>query len=224
VTTLALEGGLRLKAFEIDHGFARLLGRLFGDNPSFSLAEGDFVDTWKAALESAPAPERIFGNLPYNAASAIIASLIEGGLVPPRMVFTVQKEAALRMAARAGTKDYSAFTVLLSSACKVRIAFDIGSSSFWPAPNVTSSVVVLEPRPDPILPDDRAGFSAFVRAAFSSRRKTLRNNLRAAGYEAGDGLSEALDALRAVRDVRAEALSPVELAAVYAALGGESAS
>ncbi len=213
-----------MKAFEIDRGFARLLARLFGDDPSFSLVEGDFVDTWKAAAESSGEPERIFGNLPYNAASAIVASLIEGGLVPRKMAFTVQKEAAQRMAARVGSKDYSAFTVLVSSACKVRIAFDIGSSSFWPAPNVTSSVVSLEPRPDPILPDDRKGFSAFVRAAFSSRRKTLRNNLRASGREAGEELSEALDNIRAVQDVRAEALSPEALAAVYAAICGPGAA
>ncbi len=222
VTALALEKGLRLKAFEIDHGFARLLARLFADNPSFSLVEGDFVDTWKDALDYSGPPDRVFGNLPYNAASAIIAGLLEAGLVPPRMVFTVQKEAAQRMAARSGSKDYSAFTVLVSSACKVRLAFDIGSSSFWPAPNVVSSVVVLEPRPDPILPDERKGFSAFVRAAFSSRRKTLRNNLRAAGLDAGDALTQALDGVQAVHDVRAEALSPAQLAAVYAALGVRS--
>jgi 16S rRNA (adenine1518-N6/adenine1519-N6)-dimethyltransferase len=219
MTALALESGLRVAAFEIDHGFARLLARLFGDDPSFSLTEGDFMDTWKDVLAGAGRPDRIFGNLPYNAANAIVASLIEGGLVPPRMVFTVQKEAALRMAAVPGTKDYSAFSVLCTSACRVRMAFDVGASSFWPAPKVLSSVVSLEPRPEPIAAGDRLGFSAFVRAAFSSRRKTLRNNLRAAGRPWGDELAEALRGVGAAEDARAEALRPEELAAVYAALG-----
>jgi 16S rRNA (adenine1518-N6/adenine1519-N6)-dimethyltransferase len=217
MTALALESGLRVAAFEIDHGFARLLARLFGDDPAFSLVEGDFLDTWKGAL-AAGRPDRIFGNLPYNAANAIVASLIEGALIPPRMVFTVQKEAALRMAAVPGTKDYSAFSVLCTSACRVRIAFDVGASSFWPAPKVVSSVVSLEPRRDPVAADDRAGFSAFVRAGFSSRRKTLRNNLRAAGRAYGDELSDALRGVGAAEDARAEALDPEQLASVYAAL------
>jgi 16S rRNA (adenine1518-N6/adenine1519-N6)-dimethyltransferase len=230
MTVLALEAGLRVAAFEIDYGFARLLRRLFGANPAFRLVEGDFVDTWKAEREASGDPERIFGNLPYNAANAIVASLIEGGLVPPRMVFTVQKEAGLRMSSSPGSKDYSAFSVLCSSACRNRLAFDLGSSSFWPAPKVTSTVVRMERRPDPVAAADRAGFSAFVRAGFSSRRKTLRNNLRAAapalgpGLGRGDGasLDGALAAVleaRGIRpDVRAEALAPEELAAVYAAL------
>ena len=154
----------------------------------------------------------------------IVASLVEGGMIPGRMVFTVQKEAAQRMAAVPGTKDYSAFSVLCTSACRVRIAFDVGSSSFWPTPKVVSSVVSLEPRKDPILAGDRLGFSAFVRAAFSSRRKTLRNNLKAAGRAFGDELSEALRGIGAAEDARAEALAPEELAAVFRALGGGAAS
>jgi 16S rRNA (adenine1518-N6/adenine1519-N6)-dimethyltransferase len=219
MTALALEAGLRVAAFEIDHGFARLLARIFGDDPSFSLVEGDFVYTWKEALAGGSRPDRIFGNLPYNAANAIVASLIEGALVPPRMVFTVQKEAAQRMAAVPGSKDYSAFSVLCTSACRVRIAFDIGSSSFWPAPKVVSSVVSLEPRPEPVAAGDRMGFSAFVRAGFASRRKTLRNNLKAAGRPCGEELSEALRAVGAAEDARAEALGPEELSSVFSALG-----
>lgn len=82
MTALALDLGLAVTVFEIDHGFSRTLARLFGGNPSFRLVEGDFIDTWKAELEATGAPDRIFGNLPYSAANAIVASLLEGGLVP----------------------------------------------------------------------------------------------------------------------------------------------
>jgi 16S rRNA (adenine1518-N6/adenine1519-N6)-dimethyltransferase len=228
MTILALDAGLEVTAFEIDHGFARLLRRIFGDRPSFKLVEGDFLDTWKAELEASGAPDRVFGNLPYSAANAIVASLIEGGLVPPRMVFTVQKEAGLRMISSPGTKDYSSYSVLCSSVCKSKLAFDLGSSSFWPAPRVTSSVVRMERRKSPLAADDRMGFSAFVRAGFSSRRKTLRNNLRGASPAlagilgeamlSDESLGEVLAALGIRADVRAEALRPEELAAVYEAL------
>jgi len=218
MTALALESGLAVTAFEIDHGFARVLGRTLGPCSDFRLVEGDFLDTWEGELAAAGRPpERVFGNLPYSAANAIVAALLEGLTAPPRMIFTVQKEAALRMAAAPGSKDYSAFSVLCTSVCKVRLAFDLGASSFWPAPKVTSTVVVLTPRPDPVAADDRRGFSAFVRSSFSSRRKTLKNNLRAAGH-AEPRIVAVLDSLGIRADVRAEALRPEELAAVYASL------
>ncbi|MBL8967778.1 MAG: ribosomal RNA small subunit methyltransferase A [Spirochaetaceae bacterium] len=232
MTASALEAGFRVSAFEIDHGFARLLGRCFGARPGFRLVEGDFLKTWKGALAAEGAPAAVFGNLPYNVANMMVALLIErypealaaargsaAPLPPPPMVFTVQKEAALRMAAKPGSKDYSAFSVLCSSACKVRVLFDLGSGSFWPVPNVTSSVVVLTPRPDPIAAGDRLGFSAFVRSGFSSRRKTLKNNLKAAGRAEAD-IAAALEELGLPPAVRAEALKPEELAAVFARLSG----
>jgi 16S rRNA A1518/A1519 N6-dimethyltransferase RsmA/KsgA/DIM1 with predicted DNA glycosylase/AP lyase activity len=80
------------------------------------------------------------------------------------------------------------------------------------------------PKHVPVAAGDRAGFSAFVRAGFASRRKTLRNNVRAAGsaiapaLRRGEVLAGALEALGIRADVRAEALAPEELAAVYEAL------
>jgi Dimethyladenosine transferase (rRNA methylation) len=223
MTELALASGLRVVAFEIDYGFSRLLKRVYGGNPGFKVVEGDFIDTWRAELEASGQPERIFGNLPYNAANAIVASLIEGGLIPPRMVFTVQKEAGLRMTAVPGSKDYSAFSVLCTSACRSKLAFDLGSSSFWPVPRVTSSVVRMERRQDPVAAEDRRGFSAFVRSGFSSRRKTLRNNIRALSPEVDAALGLALDELGIRPDIRAEALRPEQLAALYSRLKGRSA-
>jgi 16S rRNA (adenine1518-N6/adenine1519-N6)-dimethyltransferase len=220
MTAEALETGLDLTAFEIDHGFARLLERLFGKEERFKLVEGDFLHTWKGELEGAGRPDFVFGNLPYNAAAAIIAAFIEGDLLPRRLVFTVQREAALRMVAKPGTKDYSSFTVLCSSACLVRLPFDLGAASFWPQPRVTSSVVVMEPRPVPLLAEDRAGFSRFVRMGFASRRKTLRNNLKAGGH-AEKSIDETLASLGIDANIRAEALAPEALAAIHQALRGQ---
>ncbi len=246
ITSLILDAGHPLVAFEIDHGFSRALKELFGGRERFSLVEGDFVKTWKSALAAPPAaedvfaapgadsaaptqaaalipakavrPSVIFGNLPYNAALAIVAEVLEWDWTPPRMVFTVQKEAARRIAARPGTKDYSAFSVLCSSVTKPRILYDLGSSVFWPQPRVASSVVVLEPRPEPLLAEDRLGFSRFVRSAFSSRRKTLRNNLGLNNALVPEGLDEAISALGFPLDVRAEVLDPENLAALYRAV------
>lgn len=216
MTALLLERGHSVTAFEIDHGFARILRDLFGDNPRFALVEGDFLKTWQGARSAAPGI--VFGNLPYNVALAIIGDLLESDTVPPKMIFTVQKEAAQRIVAVPGTKDYSAFSVLCSSVCRTKILYDIGASAFWPRPRITSSVIALTPRPDPIAEGDRMGFSRFVRSAFSSRRKTLRNNVIAMGQGFSEKLDGTLSSLGIVADVRAEALKPEQLASVYFAL------
>jgi 16S rRNA A1518/A1519 N6-dimethyltransferase RsmA/KsgA/DIM1 with predicted DNA glycosylase/AP lyase activity len=79
-------------------------------------------------------------------------------------------------------------------------------------------VVLLEPRPEPIAGDDRLGFSRFVRSSFSSRRKTLRNNLIAYDKAMAAKLDSALATLGIPAEIRAEALSPEALAQVYSAV------
>lgn len=227
MTTILLGKGNRVVAFEIDHGFARVLRDLFPESSGFELIEGDFLKKWNSYAVSkggatgirAALPDRIFGNLPYSAALAIIADLLENDFVPPKMLFTVQKEAAQRIAAKPGTKDYSAFSVLCSSVCSIRVLYDIGASAFWPQPRVTSSVVALTPRADPVAAQDRQGFSRFVRCAFASRRKTLHNNLVVWNPDAARGLDSVLAGMHVLPTVRAESLKPEELAQIYFALG-----
>ncbi|TXT50895.1 MAG: ksgA [Spirochaetes bacterium] len=225
ITALLLRNAHPLVAFEIDHGFARVLRALYSSDPNFRLVEGDFLKTWKSALSSSGLgnmPDIIFGNLPYNAALAIVADLLEHPWLPPDIVFTVQKEAARRIVAKPGTKDYSAFTVLCSSVCRSEILYDLGAAAFWPQPRVVSSVVRMRPRPDPIAASDRIGFSRFVRATFSSRRKTLRNNLIQWNAAWIQSLDPQLEKMGFAQDVRAEALSPEALATLYFSLGQPS--
>lgn len=224
ITLLLLEKQCRVKAFEIDYGFIRVLEGLYGQNPAFSLVAGDFLKTWEAEAEKSGRPDRIFGNLPYNAALAIIADLLEEDFVPEKMVFTVQKEAALRIAGKPGNKDYSALSVLCSSVCDIKILYDIGASSFWPQPRVTSSVVVLKPRANPIAATDRKGFSRFVRTAFSSRRKTLKNNISHDYPVLAENLETILQGMNLSPSIRAEALRPEQLWAVYEAARQNGAS
>lgn len=217
MTREALLAGLLVSTFEIDHGFAEFVRSAYGEVPGFELFEGDFVKTWNKALAASGAPALAFGNLPYNAAGAIVAALIEGGVRPPRMVFTVQKESAQRMAARPGSKNYSAFSVLCTSMYEVHAAFDLSAGSFWPQPRVTSTVVVMTKRSSPVpYAGDRA-FTGFTRACFSSRRKTLRNNLKSAGHDDAS-IADACMTVRLSPDARAETLAPEQLSALYSTL------
>jgi 16S rRNA (adenine1518-N6/adenine1519-N6)-dimethyltransferase len=221
MTILLLEEKVRLTAFEIDYGFVRVLKGLFSEYENFCIVKGDVL---KTLCSQKNLPARIFGNLPYNSAFAIISDILEMEILPQHMVFTLQKEAAHRMVAGPGTKDYSSLSVLCTSVCDVRILFDIGSSAFWPRPRVTSSAVQLIPKKKSMSALERKDFSDFVRAAFSSRRKTLRNTLRFWIKQRSPFLDEAkidtqlqgvLEELGIESSIRAEALAPDELFAIY---------
>jgi 16S rRNA (adenine1518-N6/adenine1519-N6)-dimethyltransferase len=172
MTAGLLERGAKLTAFEIDPAFSRFLRETFAEE-AFSLVEGDVLKTWSGV----PAGDELFllGNLPYNIAAALLGDFIEKGRTFKRMVVTVQREVALRMAAKPAGKDYSSFSVLCSSLYKISLLSVIKSSAFYPAPKVDSQAVRLDLLPDreklPPL------FYSLLRALFSSRRKTIRNTL-----------------------------------------------
>ena len=170
MTALLLERGLTVRAFEIDAGFIRTLKEIFAQEKNFFLVEGDVMKTWSSQKNA----RFLLGNLPYNIAAVLIAELIEKGRLFSRMVVTVQKEVALRMAASAGSPDYSSFSVLCASAYKVKPLMTIHPSSFYPQPNVDSMGVLLENKNAPGYP---RVFYPLVRALFASRRKTIKNNL-----------------------------------------------
>ncbi|MCL2209262.1 MAG: 16S rRNA (adenine(1518)-N(6)/adenine(1519)-N(6))-dimethyltransferase RsmA [Treponema sp.] len=172
MTVLLLEKGLKVRAFEIDKGFIRLLKDLFSDNKNFLLVEGDVMKTRAEQKEKA---RYLFGNLPYNIAAVLMAELIEDSCLFERMVITVQKETALRMAASSGSPDYSSLSVLCASVYRVKPLMTIKPSSFFPQPNVDSMGVLFENKNASCRPEV---FTPLVRVLFSSRRKMIKNNLK----------------------------------------------
>lgn len=176
--TAGLLGRCRLLvAFEIDHGLLRVLSESFGGRQDLMLEAGDAVQRWEPARERYGLPDKVVGNLPYSSAAALIGSFAEKGFAPRRLVFTVQREVAERMAARPGSKAYSSFSALCQHSYRVRERFRVRPGSFYPAPQVSSAVVELEGLGRSEGESERALFNALVRAAFRSRRKTLWNNL-----------------------------------------------
>ena len=184
MTSGLLESGANVTAFEIDRGFISLISDYFSDysqKESFRIVEGDVLKTWYAQTENGTKiPDRLFGNLPYNIAATIIADTIEKGLRFERCVFTVQKEVAVRMAAKPGSENYSSLSVLCNWAYDVKNLMDLSGANFWPKPNVDSRAVVFTKKKDFPCCDNPALFIKLQRALFSSRRKTVRNNLQ--GY------------------------------------------
>jgi 16S rRNA (adenine1518-N6/adenine1519-N6)-dimethyltransferase len=174
MTAGLLERGAQVSAFEIDRGFIKALEEFFGDVNAFTLIPGDVLKTWPAAE---PAPY-FLGNLPYNIAAALLADLIEKDRYFTRMVFTVQREVARRMAAKPGSADYSSLSVLCASAYTISPLMVLKGASFYPAPKVDSQGVRFDLRTDIDPAGYPPAFKPLVRSLFSARRKTVKNNLQ----------------------------------------------
>ncbi|MFL6797875.1 MAG: 16S rRNA (adenine(1518)-N(6)/adenine(1519)-N(6))-dimethyltransferase RsmA [Xanthobacteraceae bacterium] len=130
-------------------------------------------------------PARIVANLPYNVGTALLVRWLTAEPWPPwydRMVLMFQREVAERIVAAPGSKSYGRLAVLAGWRSQARLLFDVAASAFVPPPTVTSSVVMLVPRPDP-LPCDLRVLEQVSEAAFGQRRKMLRQSLKPLGTD-----------------------------------------
>ncbi len=175
ITHHLLHDDIQVTVFEIDHGLIRLLHRLFGDR--IRIVEGDFLQTFPEELEKNGPPDRLLGNLPYSTGSVMIGALSEADAFPPVSVFTLQKEVGRRMAAAAGSSDYSAFSLVCQLRCRVEKICDIGGSAFFPPPRVVSSTMRMTRREGAVRGRNE-DFFILVHDLFASRRKTAANNLK----------------------------------------------
>jgi 16S rRNA (adenine1518-N6/adenine1519-N6)-dimethyltransferase len=159
------------------------LGQHFGDRLRVVAGDAMKVDL---ASQVQQAPARVVANLPYNIATALLVSWLTVEPWPPwydMLVLTFQREVAQRIVADPGTKAYGRLSVLAGWRTAAQILFDIAPRAFVPAPQVTSSVVRLMPRAQP-LPCDRRLLERVAEAAFGQRRKMLRQSLKSLGVDA----------------------------------------
>ena len=154
-------------------------------------------------------------NLPYYITSPILTALLEAECFDSVTVM-VQKEVAVRIAAKPGSADYSAFTVFCQYYAEPELLFDVPAHCFLPQPKVTSAVITLrtrKERPWDIL--DQNTFFRTVRASFAMRRKKLTNGLASGFPELGkDGAAEVIAACGLDANVRGETLSIPEFAKI----------
>ncbi len=133
--------------------------------------------------EGSPKKLRLVGNLPYNISTPLIFHLLENVNIIEDMHFMLQKEVVERMTAGPGSKTYGRLSILVQYLCHAEQLFIVPPGAFNPAPKVESAIVLLIPRTDmsktgKLHNAEPADLSFIARAAFSQRRKTLRNNLK----------------------------------------------
>ncbi len=199
-------------AVEIDQDLYPIIKERMADFANFELVCGDAmkVDFDELAAKYGAKKYKIVANLPYYITTPIVMRLLEEGFQAESIVIMVQKEVAERFSAKAGTKAYGAITVALNYYGEVSQAFNVPRSMFTPRPEVDSAVVCIKCRQErPLKADDEQLWRSLVKAAFSQRRKTLNNALKALNFPA-EALKEALAEANIDPSRRGETLSVEE--------------
>jgi 16S rRNA (adenine1518-N6/adenine1519-N6)-dimethyltransferase len=182
---LLAQGARRVIAIERDERAGAALEEIAARYPGrLAIVAGDGL-----AFDPRPylhgGPARVVANLPYNIATALLVSWLTLEPWPPwydRLVLMFQREVAERIVAVPDSKAYGRLSVLAGWRCEARILFDIAGSAFVPAPKVTSSLVGLHPRPNP-LACQRRTLERVTEAAFGQRRKMVRQSLKSLGTD-----------------------------------------
>ena len=145
-------------------------------------------------IESLPVKNlvRVIGNIPYNITSPIIFWLIEQLHFWDDAFIMMQKEVAERLSAVAGTKAYGRFTVVTGAYLNMEYCFTIPPDVFIPKPKVDSAIIRFTKKENPLISDEKyMRFNKLVSAAFSQRRKMLRNTLK--GWDIHPDLQEQIN-------------------------------
>lgn len=171
----------KVVAIELDRRLIPLLDETLADFDNVRVINEDVlkVDIKKLiAKEFGSKPVCVCANLPYYITSPIIMYLLESRLPIDSITVMVQKEAAQRICAKAGTRQSSALTVAVNYYAKAKTLFHVSSGSFIPAPKVDSTVIKLDINKAPsVKVNDERLFFRVVRASFGQRRKNIANSL-----------------------------------------------
>lgn len=191
---LLSEGAHHVIAVEKDRRCLEALGEL-ADCCSGRLAvvEGDALALPLA--EMGTAPRQIVSNLPYNISTALLigwlAALADNPTAFSAFTLMFQKEVAQRLTAEPRSRHYGRLTIITQWLCEVRTLFDIPPRAFTPPPKVTSTVVALRPRAEPMAPAELGSLERVTAAAFGQRRKMLRQSLKPLFARCEETLSDA---------------------------------
>lgn len=149
----------------------------------------------------------IYGNIPYSISSEILFKLLADSKLLIGATLLVQKEFAERICSGPGKKTYGIPSVLTAIFAEATLRGEVSGDSFHPKTKVSSSILELKFRDEPLLnPEEYSQFKKFVKSAFSSRRRTLVNNLK--GITDNESLADVYRNLQIGDDARAEQLSP----------------
>jgi 16S rRNA (adenine1518-N6/adenine1519-N6)-dimethyltransferase len=170
----------RLVLVELDERLARRLEERFRGDRRVRIINQDFLALDLARVAAHP-PVKVIGNLPFNAAAAILRKLCGYSRMTGAMVLMFQREVGERIRARPGHEGYAALSVFTALYFEIVQHFRVAAGSFHPRPKVDAEVLVMRPRGQlPFEPAEETNVLETIRASFAMPRKTIRNSLAGA--------------------------------------------
>lgn len=218
LTEILCEKAKRVLCFEIDKQMIEVLKKEI-QKDNLKIIEKDFlkVDLEKE-IEYFPKGTsiKVVSNLPYYITSPVIFKLLDSSLV--EFFIMVQKEFAMRITAKPGTKEYGSLTVLANALTKSNLEFTISKNCFLPSPSVDSAFLSMKKLKNDSSANFTPKFNEFVRNIFAMRRKTLINNILAKYPINKNDLECKLLKLKFPLTIRSETLDLEEIYLIYNAL------
>ncbi len=165
-------------SFEVDRNLEKVLATTLADCDNVQIVMGDVMKYKMSQIEDFCQGEyKLVANIPYYITTPLLMRFVEEGTKVTSITLTIQKEVALRLAAKPATKDYGAITVTVDAVADVTITRILPRELFYPVPNVDSAVVRIDLNKNKYDICDHEFFRKVVKIAFAMRRKTLVNNL-----------------------------------------------
>lgn len=176
LTKYLLEEDINFRAVEADWDMMQYLLTHY-DIDGEQIIREDFL---KVPLDKVFNKEEfsLVGNFPYNISSQILFRVAKYRDIVPTVVGMFQKEVAERIVSKEGSKVYGVISVLIQAYYDAKMLFHVSPGSFYPAPKVTSAVILLQRKENYELPCDERLFRNVVKASFNQRRKMLRNSVK----------------------------------------------
>lgn len=220
---LLMEGAEHVIAIERDTRCMPALAEIAAAVPDrLTVIEGDALEIDERALLAARGVTqvRLVSNLPYHVGTALLIKWLTADDWPPfwsSLTLMFQREVAERIVAQPRDEAYGRLSILSQWRAQAKLLFDVNRSAFTPPPNVTSAIVRLEPLAEPVAPCARGDLERVTQAAFSQRRKMLRQSLKSLGVPA-EALCAAADVLPTARAEEIDIAGFAALARAYAAI------
>ena len=218
LTSRLAQRAKKVVALEIDTSLQPILAETLAEYDNIKVIYQDVLKTDIARLikqEFGDMPVSVRANLPYYITSPIIMKLLEENLPIDNITVMVQKEAAARICAAAGSREAGAISLAVQYYSRPQVCFYVSPGSFYPPPKVTSSVIRLDIKKEKdVHPASEKNMFRLIKAAFGQRRKTFVNSVSANLYLPKAQVESALSAIGQNPMVRPEKLTLKEFAAL----------